>query len=152
MTDINRRSALALGLAATAATPLLISADPAVAKEYGPNDGKELAPGVRIVELGTFKSDIPAYKSINLVDIVFQPGAVVPETMRRRDVCLRQRPDGHGDKHQHGSWDSYDRHSGPCLKEHSFSPAGLSGECYRSSVQPEWPSLPLLTQLLGLTS
>ncbi|PSH62932.1 hypothetical protein CU102_24650 [Phyllobacterium brassicacearum] len=86
MTDINRRSALALGLAATAATPLLISADPAVAKEYGPNDGKELAPGVRIVELGTFKSDIPAYKSINLVDIVFQPGAVVPETMMDNDM------------------------------------------------------------------
>lgn len=86
MKDMNRRSALALGLAATAATPLLISAGPAVAKDYGPNDGKELAPGVRIVELGTFNSDIPAYKSINMIDIVFQPGAVAPETAMDNDM------------------------------------------------------------------
>lgn len=88
MKDMNRRSALALGLAATAATPLLISAGPAVAKtkEYGPNDGKELAPGVRLVELGTFKSDIPAYKSINMVDIVFQPGAVAAPMMMDNDM------------------------------------------------------------------
>jgi quercetin dioxygenase-like cupin family protein len=88
MIDMNRRSALALGLAATAATPLLTFVSPALAKtkEYGPNDGKELAPGVRIVELGTFKSDIPAYKSINMIDIVFQPGAVVPETMMDNDM------------------------------------------------------------------
>ncbi len=88
MKDMNRRSALALGLAATAAAPLLTFASPALAKtkEYGPNDGKELAPGVRIVELGTFKSDIPAYKSINMVDIVFQPGAVIPETMMDNDM------------------------------------------------------------------
>ncbi|ATU92253.1 hypothetical protein [Phyllobacterium zundukense] len=88
MKDMNRRSALALGLAATAAAPLLTFASPALAKtkEYGPNDGKELAPGVRIVESGTFKSDIPAYKSINMVDIVFQPGAVIPETMMDNDM------------------------------------------------------------------
>ncbi|CAN7211174.1 hypothetical protein LJR231_000626 [Phyllobacterium sp. LjRoot231] len=88
MKDMNRRSALALGLAATAATPLLISASPAVAKtkKYSKTDGKELAPGVRIVELGTFKSDIPAYKSINVVDIVFQPGAVAPETVMDNDM------------------------------------------------------------------
>jgi quercetin dioxygenase-like cupin family protein len=89
MKDMNRRSALALGLAATAATPLLIVASPASAKkEYGPNDGKELAPGVRLVELGTFDSDIPAYKSISMMDIVFQPGAVAPETVMDNDmVC-----------------------------------------------------------------
>ena len=87
MKDMNRRSALALGLAATAATPLLMVASPALAKkEYGPNDGKELAPGVRIVELGTFNSDIPAYKSISMLDIVFQPGAVVPETVMDNDM------------------------------------------------------------------
>jgi hypothetical protein len=49
MKDMNRRSALALGLAATAATPLLISAGPAVAKtkKYGKKEGKELAPGCK---------------------------------------------------------------------------------------------------------
>ncbi len=55
-------------------------------KEYGPNDGKEVQPGVRIVELGTFNSDIPAYKSISMIDIVFQPGAVFPETVMDNDM------------------------------------------------------------------
>jgi len=55
-------------------------------KVYGPNDGKELYPGVRVVELGTFNSDIPAYKSIFMVDVVFQPGAVAPETVMKNDM------------------------------------------------------------------
>lgn len=84
---MNRRSATALCMSATA-TPLLISAAQAKIKKYGPTDGKELYPGVRLVELGTFHSDIPAYKSITMVDIVFQPGAVAPETPMKSDmVC-----------------------------------------------------------------
>jgi len=86
MKDMNRRSALALGLAATAATPLLVLASRAMAKEYGPNEGKELYPGVRMIELGSFHSDIPAYKSITMLDIVFQPGAVAPETAMDNDM------------------------------------------------------------------
>ena len=86
MKDLNRRSALALGLAAVTATPLLILASPAVAKQYGPNEGKLLYPGVRMVELGTFNSDIPAYKSISMVDIVFQPGAVAPQEVMDNDM------------------------------------------------------------------
>jgi hypothetical protein len=86
MNDLNRRSALALGLATAAATPLLTLARPAAAKEYGPNEGKELYPGVRMVELGAFNSDIPAYKSIFMVDIVFQPGAVAPEKVMDNDM------------------------------------------------------------------
>jgi quercetin dioxygenase-like cupin family protein len=85
MEDMNRRSAMALGLT-VAATPLIALATPAVAKTYGPNDGKELHPGVRMVELGTFNSDIPAYKSISMVDIVFQPGAVAPEEVMDNDM------------------------------------------------------------------
>jgi hypothetical protein len=86
MEDMNRRCALGLGLAAATATPLLTLASPAVAQTYGPNDGKELHPGVRMVELGTFNSDIPAYKSIFMVDIVFQPGAVAPEEPMDNDM------------------------------------------------------------------
>ena len=87
MKDINRRSALALGVAAATATPLFTLARPAMAaKVYGPNDGKELYPGVRLVELGMFNSDIPAYKSIHMVDIVFQPGAVAPESVMDNDM------------------------------------------------------------------
>ena len=85
MKGMNRRSTMGLGLSA-AVTPLFISAAAAATKEYGPNDGKEIAPGVRVVELGTFNSDIPAYKSIFMVDIVFQPGAVAPKTVMKDDM------------------------------------------------------------------
>lgn len=85
MKGMNRRSTMALGLSAATA-PLFISAVSAATKEYGPTDGKEVHPGVRVVELGTFISDIPAYKSIFMVDIVFQPGAVFPESPMDNDM------------------------------------------------------------------
>ena len=89
MKNMNRRSAMAVGLTVAAATPLLALATPARAQEYGPNDGTEIAPGVRLVEVGTGNADIPAYKGVKIVDIVFQPGAVVPETMMEDDmVCF----------------------------------------------------------------
>ena len=80
MEDINRRSTLTLGLAAAAATPLLAFALPAEAAvpAYGPNDGMELSPGVRMVEVGTQESQITAYKSISIIDIIYQPGAADP--------------------------------------------------------------------------
>jgi quercetin dioxygenase-like cupin family protein len=87
MEDMNRRSAMALGLT-VAATPLIALATPAEAKTYGPDEGKEIAPGVRLVEVGTRESEIPAYKSISIVDLVFQPGAVFPESPMDNDmVC-----------------------------------------------------------------
>ncbi|TIO10782.1 hypothetical protein [Mesorhizobium sp.] len=88
MKTMNRRSAIALGVTAAAVTPLFTLAASAKTKEYGPTEGKEIAPGVRLVEVGTGNADIPAYKSISIVDIVFQPGAVVPETVMDNDmVC-----------------------------------------------------------------
>ena len=88
MENMNRRSAIALGATAAVATPLLAIATSATAKEYGPTEGKELAPGVRLVEVGEGNSDIPAYKSIKIVDIVYQPGAVFPATVMDNDmVC-----------------------------------------------------------------
>jgi hypothetical protein len=50
-----------------------------MAKEYGPNEGKELWPGVRLVELGKVPSEISAYKMVKVVDIVFQPKAAQPK-------------------------------------------------------------------------
>ena len=85
MKGMNRRSTMALGLSAATA-PLFISGAAAATKEYGPNDGKELFPGVRVVELGSFNADIPAYKSIFMVDVIFQPGAVAPETAMKDDM------------------------------------------------------------------
>ena len=88
MEDMNRRSAMALGLTVAAATPLFGSAAFAAAKTYGPDEGKEIAPGVRVIEVGTRESVIPAYKSIQILDIVFQPGATAPESDMTDDmVC-----------------------------------------------------------------
>ena len=77
MEDINRRSALNLGLAAAAATPLLAFTTPAVAGApmYGPNDGVAIGPGQRMVEVGEMESQITAYKSVKIIDIIYQPGA-----------------------------------------------------------------------------
>jgi hypothetical protein len=43
MAEIGRRSVFALGLAAAAA-PALVSPRAAMARKYGPDEGKELAP------------------------------------------------------------------------------------------------------------
>ena len=77
MEDINRRSALNLGLAAAAATPLFAFTTPAAAGApmYGPNDGVAIGPGQRMVEVGEMESQITAYKSVKIIDIIYQPGA-----------------------------------------------------------------------------
>ncbi|ESZ28533.1 hypothetical protein [Mesorhizobium sp. M7A.F.Ca.US.010.02.1.1] len=88
MKTINRRSAIALGVTAAAITPLFTLAASAKVKKYGPKEGKEIAPGVRVVEVGTGDSDIAAYKSIAIVDVVFQPGAHASAMMMDNDmVC-----------------------------------------------------------------
>ena len=74
MEAVNRRSTLALGLT-LATTPLITWATPAAAQTYGPDEGKELAPGVRQVDLSERESVIPAYKMVKMRDIVIQPGS-----------------------------------------------------------------------------
>jgi quercetin dioxygenase-like cupin family protein len=87
MEEIGRRSALALGVAAMAATAL-VSSRGAMAQAYGPNEGKEVAPGVRVVELGEREAIIPGYKTVKMIDVVFQPGSHAPqETMEHDMVC-----------------------------------------------------------------
>ena len=88
MDDLDRRSAMAVGLTVAAATPLLSLTTPARAEEYGPDEGTEVAPGVRWVDLGEGHSDMPAYKSIKIGDAVYQPGAGTPEALMDNDmVC-----------------------------------------------------------------
>src|SRR5690242_21938833 len=86
MESINRRSALALGITA-AATPLIGWTTPALA--YGPTEGKELHPGVRLIDLGKRPSEITAYKTVHMMDVTFAPGAVFPvgEPMEADMVC-----------------------------------------------------------------
>lgn len=70
---VNRRSVLSLALASAAASPALLLPTTACAQRYRVGEGKELAPGVRRVELSKRTSEIPAYKSLSMVDVVFQP-------------------------------------------------------------------------------
>ena len=85
MEAVNRRSTLALGLT-VAATPLINWATPAAAQTYGPTEGKEVAPGVRVVALGERASGIPAYATVKLRDVVIQPGAKTSDNVMMNDM------------------------------------------------------------------
>jgi quercetin dioxygenase-like cupin family protein len=86
MPDMDRRSALVVGLAAASA---LAWPKAARAAMYGPNEGKEVAPGVRVVALTDRASQIAPYKTVMMRDVVFQPGASTPadNTMKNDMVC-----------------------------------------------------------------
>ena len=84
MENMDRRLVLGLGLAASA----LVLPTAAAAQTYGPDEGKELAPGVRQVDLSERESIIPAYKMVKMRDIVIQPGAKTPDNVMKNDmVC-----------------------------------------------------------------
>lgn len=73
MAGINRRSALTLALAAASTAA---AADKVMAQApTGAAAGEELAPGVRRVLRGKRASMIPAYKTVAMTDIVYQPKA-----------------------------------------------------------------------------
>ena len=90
MRDFDRRAA-ALGLAAATvalATPQAATAE-TYGPNYGPNDGRERAPGVRMVEnISQRASELPAYKTVSMRDIIYQPGAkTASPTMANDMVC-----------------------------------------------------------------
>jgi hypothetical protein len=88
MAGMNRRSAMRLGLTVTAATPLFGLAASAETQTYGKDEGKELAPGVRAVELGKGDAIIPGFKTVSLIDIVIQPQSNLPSSaMENAMVC-----------------------------------------------------------------
>lgn len=75
MDSVNRRATLTFTLAAAAAAPALLIPSIASAQRYSANEGKEIAPGVRRVELSKKNSEISAYSTVSMVDFVFQPGS-----------------------------------------------------------------------------
>jgi quercetin dioxygenase-like cupin family protein len=84
MENMDRRLALGFGLAAST----LVLPTVAAAQTYGPDEGKELAPGVRQVDLSERESVISAYKMVKMRDIVIQPGAKTPDNVMKNDmVC-----------------------------------------------------------------
>jgi hypothetical protein len=86
MESLDRRSAIVLGAAVFA--PLVSFSRPAAAAMYAPDAGKEVMPGVRQVELGTWPIDLGAYKSAVVNDYVFAPGSGFPsEAMKNDMIC-----------------------------------------------------------------
>jgi quercetin dioxygenase-like cupin family protein len=82
MQDMDRRLVLGLGLAAsTLALPTAASA-----QTYEPDEGREIGPGVRVVDLGERESMLPAYKMLKMRDLVLQPGAKTPESDMQNDM------------------------------------------------------------------
>jgi quercetin dioxygenase-like cupin family protein len=73
MRNFDRRSTVVLGLATT--TAALAAPQAAAQTTYSPNDGREVVPGVRRVDLSRRQSAIPAYKTVSMRDMVYQPGA-----------------------------------------------------------------------------
>jgi quercetin dioxygenase-like cupin family protein len=71
MASMNRRSALTLTLAAASAA----AASGGAAAQTAAAEGKEVAPGVRMVTRGERASMISAYKSVSMRDFVYQPKA-----------------------------------------------------------------------------
>jgi quercetin dioxygenase-like cupin family protein len=80
MSDMDRRSAFALGLAAVA------FAAPRAAEAQSGSQGREIGPGVRQVDLGERESILPAYKRLRMRDIVIQPGAATPDNQMMNDM------------------------------------------------------------------
>lgn len=88
MDSFNRRSALAVALASAVASPALFIPTAASAQRYRAEEGKQLAPGVRQVELSKHASEIAGYATVLMVDVVFQPGSkYVNPAMTTDMVC-----------------------------------------------------------------
>lgn len=75
MEVLDRRSALALGAMPAAALPVLFAPTTVFAQRYRPDEGKEIAPGVRRIDLARRASEIATYATVSMRDIVYQPGA-----------------------------------------------------------------------------
>jgi hypothetical protein len=75
MDDMDCRSALALGFATAAALPAVFTPAPAFSQCYRLDEGQEITPGVRRIDLTKRASEIPAYATVSMRDVVYQPGA-----------------------------------------------------------------------------
>ena len=85
MQDVDRRSALALGLAA-ASTAIVNSA---VAQTAGSPTETSPSPGVVVRTYGEERSLIPGFKTVVMRDVILQPGAKTQENteMMNAMVC-----------------------------------------------------------------
>src|SRR5688500_5440536 len=87
MEGINRRTAMTVGLTVAAVAAVPLSAKAAM---YGAEEGEPFpaGEGIRVVALSERPTGIEGFKSAKLLDLVFQPGAKLPETpMDMAMVC-----------------------------------------------------------------
>ena len=78
MNNIDRRHTLALGLIAATAHGVLPHS--AMAQTHGGAEGRELLPGVRQIDRSPSRpSKIQGFRMVSMRDVVFQPGAEIPE-------------------------------------------------------------------------
>ena len=89
MDDFNTRAALALGVAAGSA---VVMTGHAAAQPYWTVQGREIAPGVRVVQHGKGESMIPGYKSVSMRDLVYQPKA--KSSIVQANDCICHCPEG----------------------------------------------------------
>lgn len=89
MDDVNRRSAMTLGLTMAAAAPLVALATPATAEMYGPDAGKEIMPGIRQVELGEWPVNFGGYTKAVVNDYIIAPGVGFPEEAMKNDMICQ---------------------------------------------------------------
>ena len=56
---------------------------------YGADDGKEILPGIRQIDLGKYPIDFGGYKTAVVTDYTATPGAEFPDDVMKNDmVCL----------------------------------------------------------------
>ena len=86
MEELNRRSALVLGVATAAASALVIGGSTVVKAAVG--DETVVGKGVKLKVLGEGQAMIPGYKTVRLRDMIFEPGGMrEPSTMPNAMVC-----------------------------------------------------------------
>ena len=89
MDEMDRRSAMSLGFGLAAATPLLALATPARAAMYGPEDGKELMPGLRQVVISEYPATFGGYGKVMVSDYIYQPGVAEPSSAMPNDMICQ---------------------------------------------------------------
>ena len=89
MTQVDRRSALAIGLAAASAAMV----KPAAAQTTNYKD-TTVAPGVVNRVYGEGPSIIPGFKTVSLRDIIIQPGSKTPENQVMVNAMVCQVTEG----------------------------------------------------------
>jgi hypothetical protein len=91
MENIDRRSAVALGLAIASTAAM-----PAAAQTAGSPGGTETSPfpGVLIRSYGEERSLIPRFKTVSMRDVIVQPGAKTQENNEMMDAMVCHIPEG----------------------------------------------------------